>query len=227
MQPNNIHPFRNREPRLNIPTVVVVFVVINIAVFIWQDYILDWNEQNYFIVRFAFIPLVFGSEQTLEVLLTPVTSSFLHASWSHLGMNMLFMVVFGSPLARRMGVGGFIVFWIFTSAAGALFYYVLNTDSPIPVVGASGVVSAMLGAIARFGYGRSFFHPSLYGDVLPIRIAIRSRDIVTIMGFWLASNLLYGVTASWGGGAIAWQAHIGGLLAGFLAIGLFIPPRKK
>lgn len=226
MRNNNINSFRNREPMFNIPTVVVVCVVINIAVFVWEQYFLDSVARVSFSLRFAFTPLIFGSEQTPQVLLTALTYSFMHGSWSHIGMNMLFIVTFGSPLARRMGVGGFLIFWLVTAVAGALFYYIFNIDSPNSVVGASAVVSGMLGAIARFGYGRSFFHPALYGDILPIRIAIRSRDIVTIMGFWLICNLLYGVSESMFDGNIAWQAHIGGLLAGFLCVGLFIPKRK-
>lgn len=226
MQPNNIRPFRNHEPLFNIPGVVIAFVIINIAVFILESYFLDWEALSNFFYRFAFIPVVFGSEQSPQVLLTTITYSFLHASWSHIGMNMLFLVIFGSPLAKRMGVGGFIVFWIFTAAVGALFYFSLNLNSEIPVVGASAVVSGMLGGIARFGYGGSLLHPALYGDVLPINVAVRSRDIIIIMGFWLISNLFYGLSASIWGGSIAWQAHIGGLIAGFLSVGLFIPKRR-
>lgn len=223
MQPNNIRPFRQREPLFNIPGVIIAFVIINVAVYILESYFLDWEALSNFFYRFAFIPAIFGSEQSPQVFLTTITYSFLHASWGHVGMNMLFLVIFGSPLAKRMGVGGFIVFWIFTAAAGALFYFVLNLDSEVPVVGASAVVSGMLGGIARFGYGRSLLHPSLYGDVLPISVAIRSRDIIIIMGFWLISNLFYGLSASFLGGNIAWQAHIGGLIAGFFGVGIFIP----
>lgn len=226
MQPNNIHQFRNRQPMFNIPGVVLAFVVINIAAFIWQKYFLSWQVYDNFIFNFAFIPELFGMQQTSKVLLTTITYSFLHASWGHVGMNMLFVVVFGSQLAKRMGVGGFIVFWMFTAVFGALFYYIFNVNSSIPVIGASAVVSALLGAIARFGYGSSLLHPVIYGTILPIGVAIRSRDIITVMGFWLLSNLSYGVSASLFGGQIAWQAHIGGLIAGFLFVGFFIPRKK-
>jgi membrane associated rhomboid family serine protease len=125
----------------------------------------------------------------------------------------------------------FVVFWIATSVAAAGLHYALHVTDPSPLVGASGAISGMMGAAARFGFSidRRWGKPAFGGPVLPIPVVFRSRGVVTFLAVWMAVNLVTGLVGL-GGGAddqIAWEAHIGGFLVGFLAVGIFDRPKWR
>lgn len=153
-----------------------------------------------------------------------VTHSLLHGDFVHLAVNGVWLAVFGSPLAARLGAGRFILFWMATAAAGALTFVAMTPSEAVVLVGASGAISGMTGAAARFSFrvDRSVRPAVFLGRLPPIGDAARSPTAVSFVAMWLALNWVSGAGLLTGGDAgIAWQAHLGGFLAGFFGIGLF------
>jgi membrane associated rhomboid family serine protease len=169
---------------------------------------------------------------------TLVSYAFLHGDWTHLGMNVLWLAAFGAPVAQRFGAGRTIAFFLFTAAAGAGAHYLVHPVDLIPVVGASASVSGMMAAALRFIFqpgaplGPSIFAlrepgASAQAPALPLRRAWRDKRVVQFALLWFAINLVVGLLAKPLGiaeGGVAWEAHAGGFLAGFLFFGLFDPP---
>lgn len=219
-----------REPIFNLPGVVVLIIGVCVLVHLWRAYVLSDQADLAVIVRFAFWPVRYSGDYALDVyaLLAPVTYAFLHGGIAHLVVNMIWLAAFGSPLANRIGAARFMAFWVVTAIAAVALHFVLHAHDPVPLVGASGAISGMMGAAARFGFrierfdGRAGFG----GQVLSVGAVFRSRSTVTFLAVWMAVNLVMGL----GFGvpdmdsSIAWEAHIGGFLAGFFLIRLFDSP---
>jgi membrane associated rhomboid family serine protease len=139
----------------------------------------------------------------------------LHNDWTHLVINCLWLLAFGPVVARRLGSVLFLVFFLLCGLVGALAFLALNWGSPIPVVGASGAISGLMAAGLRMLPGQA---PWVEPGSAPLA-PLFSRQIVIFTAVWAAINLLAGVTGlGLGGesGLIAWQAHLGGFVAGLL-----------
>lgn len=220
-------PEPRREPVFNLPPVVVGLIAVCVGLHIVRFHVLTDMQDYWVLVRFAFIPLVYSGLYPIDVyaLAAPVTYAFLHGGLAHVAVNMIWLAAFGSPLANRIGTVRFLAFWVATSLAAVGLHYALHPVDPTPLVGASGAISGMMGAAARFGFrvDRSTGRAAFSGPVLPILAVFRSRAAVTFLIVWLAINFLmaFGFGASDDGGRIAWEAHIGGFLLGFLAVRLF------
>ena len=219
-----------REPVFNLARVVLVFIALCVIIHLLRLYVLDEEQDFDLILRAAFIPIRYSGQFTLDVFAftSPVTYSLLHGSLPHLAINMIWLAAFGSPLANRIGAVRFVIFWIATSIAAAGLHYVLHMTDQSPLIGASGAISGMMGAAARFAFriNRSTGKPAFGGAILPIPLVLRSRGVVTFLGVWMAVNLVTGLVGLGAGvgDQIAWEAHIGGFLVGFLAIGMFDHP---
>lgn len=217
-------PRGRREPVFNLPGVVTAIVAVCVLVHLIRSYVLTDAQDLALILRFAFIPLRYSGDYTLDLyaFVGPVSYSILHGGIAHLVVNMIWLAAFGSPLANRIGAARFLAFWVFTSLAAVGLHYMLHPLDAAPLVGASGAISGMMGAAARFGFrieriaGRAAFG----GPILSIPAVFRSRATVTFLAVWLAVNLLMGIGFGAPGvdARIAWEAHIGGFLAGFLAV---------
>ena len=170
---------------------------------------------------------------------TTVTYALLHADWAHIGLNAVWLLAFGSPVARRFGTWRFFAVLAVTAWAGAIVQWAAHPLDFIPVIGASAAVSGCMGASLRFmfqphvpmaaiidtdeeGRDEAFVQPAL-----TLRQVLTERRTVTFMVAWFATNLLFGLgSVSFGmGGPIAWEAHIGGFAAGLILFGLFDPVR--
>ena len=157
-------------------------------------------------------------------LVTPVTSMFLHGGWLHLLGNMMFLWVFGDNVEDSMGHGRFVVFYLLCGLAAAGAQMAINPGSPVPMVGASGAIGGVMGA-----------YVVLYPKAR-IRVLIFFGLIFTIvvpayfmLGYWFLLQLLGGLPSigqGGGGGGVAFWAHIGGFVAGALAISLFKDPQR-
>ncbi|RIK88449.1 MAG: rhomboid family intramembrane serine protease [Hyphomicrobiales bacterium] len=220
-------PARGREPMFNLPAVVVAFIVACVGIHLVRVWLLSPQQDLGLILRFAFFPLRYSGGYTLDVyaFLAPFTYSLLHGGLAHLAVNTIWLAAFGSPLANRIGPLRFLLFWALTSLAAVGLHYVLYKGDAVPLVGASGAISGMMGAAARFGFridrreGRAAFA----GRILSIPEVFASRTAVTFLVVWFAVNLVMGLGfgAPDDGGSIAWEAHIGGFLAGFLLVRAF------
>ncbi|MGE0279637.1 MAG: rhomboid family intramembrane serine protease [Rhizobiaceae bacterium] len=216
-----------RERAFNLPGIVLAAIVACVALHLISVYLLTDSQNIDLIVRGAFIPIRYtgGYEWDAFAFTSPVTYSFLHGGWAHLAVNMIWLAAFGSPLATRLGVWRFVLFWIATSIAAAGLHFALHSYDQAPLVGASGAISGMMGAAARFAFrvDRSGGLPSFAGPVLPVPLVLRMRGVLIFLGVWMVVNLLTGVFSLVPNmeESIAWEAHIGGFLVGFFGIGLF------
>lgn len=219
----------SREPVFNLPSIVVAAMGLCVALHLIRLYLLSPEEDFGLLLRAAFIPLRYSGEFEIDVyaLTSPISYAFLHGSVAHLLINMIWLAAFGSPLANRLGAVRFTAFWVVSALAAAALHYALHPLDHAPLVGASGAISGMMGAAARFGFqidhstGRAAFG----GRTLPVAMVFRSRTVVTFLLVWMAINLVSGFISFVPGeeSRIAWEAHVGGFLVGFLAIQYFEP----
>lgn len=150
-----------------------------------------------------------------------------HGGLLHLGFNCIWLLIFGAANARRLQRGGdlwggclWIALFALGGACGAITHIALHLESFIPLVGASGGVSAMMGAAVRFALRR----PSVFDEKYPPLMGLGSRPVVAFSAVWLFANVVFGLaplTQLAEGASIAWEAHIGGYVFGLLSISLF------
>jgi membrane associated rhomboid family serine protease len=227
----NLEP-RRREPAFNLPLVVVVLIAICVVAYAVSS---NLSDDDYFLLlRYvAFIPVRYSGQFALDwsAFTSLLTYAFLHGSIAHLAVNMIWLAAFGSPLANRLGTTRFLLFWAVTSACAAALHWILYMSEQGPLIGASGAISGMMGAAARFGFriDRSSGATAFSGVPLPIAVCLRSRAVVTFLSIWMLINLLTGLVRFAPGidDQIAWEAHIGGFLAGFLGIDWFEPRKHR
>lgn len=223
---SNAEPER-REPMFNMPPVVLGFIAICVAVHLVRVYLLDLDQDTWLLVRTAFIPIRYSGQFDLDFFAfsSPFTYALLHGGMAHLAINMVWLAAFGSPLANRIGALRFVLFFAVTGLAAAALHYAIYPNSQAPLVGASGAISGMMGAAARFGFqiDRSSGRPAFAGALEPFATVFRSRTVMTFLGVWMVVNLVTGLVGFAPGidSSIAWEAHIGGFLAGFFGIRFF------
>ena len=183
------------------------------------------------LLSFAFIPARYSIAQIYDYLpaaiyWTPVSYMMLHADWSHVLMNSVWMLVFGAVVAKRVGAARFFTICILGSLGGAGLHYTFHANDFIPVIGASAAVSACTGAAVRFAFpqGRRFGLDVSGSKRLGILQSITNPQAFAFIAIWFGINFLFGagiVNIAGEGQSIAWEAHIGGFLAGFLLFSLF------
>lgn len=262
---------RAREPVFNLPGIILAILALLIAVHALREYGLSGTQESYFLQALAFVPGQFtfavdpdavareltrlaeeGDRQRLMIaqfllgngqpkFWTPLTYAFLHADWTHLIVNGLWLTAFGAPVARRVGAGRLIALFAVTSLAGALAHYLTRPVDLAPVIGASAAVSGLTAAALRFIFqpGAPLGRQSWRGPLSPeqavrqpalgLAAAIRDRRVIQFAAIWFAINLAVGLLAvplGMSENAVAWEAHIGGFLAGFLLFSLFDPPQN-
>ena len=222
-----------RQPVFNLPAVVTALIVACVLVHVVRAYALSASQDLDLLVRFAFIPLRYSGEYAIDIYawVSPISYAFLHGDVFHLAINMIWLAAFGAPLANRIGVARFLAFWVATSLAAVGLHYILHAGDPTPLVGASGAISGMMGAAARFAFriDRSERHAAFTGPILSVAHVFTSRTTVSFLAIWMVINLAMGL--GFGGpdmgGRIAWEAHIGGFLMGFFALRLFDVPARR
>jgi membrane associated rhomboid family serine protease len=161
---------------------------------------------------------------------TLASYAFLHAGWEHVIFNSLWLLVFGSPVMIRFGLVRFALFFLVTAALAALFHTLFNPRDVHILVGASGAVSALTAAALRFAfiggaYGRQDFH----APAPPVPAMLRDKRVVAFVLVWFGLNLLAGLGMPLGASGdprIAWEAHVGGFLAGLALFPVFDPVRR-
>lgn len=222
------------QPMFNIPPVVVALIGLCVVVYLVQFYLLNDSQYLWFMLNFAFIPQRFsagGGFTDLSAWFTTISYSFMHGGFAHLAVNCVWFAAFGSPLAGRIGTRNFLLFWVLIAIVAAFTHYALYPDSNTPLVGASGAISGMMGAAARFGFRRVTYYtgsgrqvPAFGGPLLSVLQTLQNRTVLTFVGFWLIINVITGLYSTAPGelSGIAWEAHIGGFIAGFFGIALLL-----
>ncbi len=197
------------------PVFTYLFLALNIAVFLYQFMLGPANNQ--FVMEYGSIPSEIMSGQDYFTLFS---SMFLHGGWMHLIMNMLFLWVFADNIEATIGNIPFVVFYILGGLAASAGHIFFNMGSSIPCIGASGAISAVLGAYL-------VMFPKSKVKVLVIYF-FKSIHISAIwfLGFWFAQQFFSVFTTSSTGGGVAWWAHIGGFVFG-AAVGWFLRERDE
>jgi membrane associated rhomboid family serine protease len=165
---------------------------------------------------------------------TFVTYAFIHGDITHLAVNSIWFLPFGSAVARRFGNLRVIGFFVATAAAGALAHLVTHWGEFMPMIGASAAVSGFMAGAIRFTFQRggplAMFRneePTAYlVPAAPLSLALRDPSILVFLLAWFGLNLLFGIGSVGlpdGEQSIAWEAHIGGFVAGLLLFPLFDP----
>jgi membrane associated rhomboid family serine protease len=234
-----------REPMLTLPPALTAYVLL-IAV-IHLRVLLPPDLENWTVDMFGFIPRRYDS--TLLNVDFPggdgakvwsfVTYSLLHANLSHIGFNVLWLLPFGSALARRFGAVRFFLFMAVTAVAGALAHLLTHEHALAPMIGASASVSGTMAAAMRFAFVRGSFLSFNRGDAdaaarvpaLSLSRALRNSRVLAFLAVWFGVNIIFGVGSiaiGADGASVAWQAHIGGFFAGLVLFSLFDPvPRGR
>jgi len=237
-------PERNlTEPIFNVPLIVVATVAALVLVHVLRTYALTDEQDAEFLLTFAFVPARYGTDAAVigtfpggfgADLWTFFTYAFIHADWMHLGLNLAWLLPFGTALARRFGAWRYSVFMLVMAAFGALAHLITHIGAPVPMIGASAAISGAMAAAMRFVFQRggplglrSQHAVDAYRNpAAPLAVTLRDPRFLLFLAVWLGLNALFGLgTVSFGedGQQLAWQAHVGGFFAGLLLFDAFDP----
>lgn len=219
-------PFKDDNPTRRFPFVTIALIVANVAVFIFE--FLSISDHQSLAYAYGAMPqalLTFNTLQPVHPLVTIFTSMFMHGGLLHLGSNMLYLWIFGNNIEDKLGVVRFIIFYLLCGMVAAYTHAMTNPTSTVPMIGASGAVSGILGA-----YILLFPHARIHTLVFFIFfVQVVKLPAIIVIGFWIGIQFLNGLaghgTATSGG--VAWFAHIGGFIFGILTIKLFVTNRGR
>lgn len=199
------------ERAINLPPAILWLIVINLAVQALRLLLSDAIDDK-LVLQFGLVPANYTTDPGggwLSMLAAPITYQFLHGGWVHVGVNMLSLAAFGAPVERALGPRRFVLFYLLAGIVAGLVHVLIYSDSPDPVVGASGAVSGVFGAV-----------------LILLRRGGGLTSLLPVAGVWIALNVFFGITDLTPGAAgqpVAWAAHIAGFVFGLAAITLFLP----
>lgn len=221
-----------RQPFLLVPWPVLVLIgLLTIAYAAFA--LAPPGLEERILADFAFYPARYSHAFVLANRLNPGTLPeqalpfasymFLHAGLSHLAVNSIWLLPFGSVVAKRFGAIRFFVFFFLCGIAGAGVHLAFNWGSTLPVIGASGAISGLMGAAFRMI--RTYDGSTAGGEqAMPVLAPLFSRRIVIWSALWAVVNVVAGMTGLGAGTEvrlIAWQVHLGGYFAGLILAGPF------
>ena len=236
----------NREPLFNVPPVVSLLIAVFVIVHVCRVWLLTPEQNQYFIDVFAFMPARYENTWLMSQIMpgglgaefwTFVTYSLIHGSWLHLGVNAIWFLPFGSAIARRFGTVRFLAFYAVTAAAGAMAHLFTHGADNSVVVGASAAISGTMAGAMRFAFQRGGplsprrdYRANPYRvPAIPLVYVFSDPRVLIFIVVWFGINFLFGlgslpISGVGPGETVAWQAHIGGFLAGLLLFSWFDPP---
>jgi membrane associated rhomboid family serine protease len=236
-----------REKVFNVPGVVLALVALLALLHVVLAFGLTESETNDVLRQFAFTPLRYSPGAAPNDVIphwwgpqawTFVTYALLHADLNHLFFNLIWLLAFGVPVARRFGALRFLAFCAATAATGALAHLLTHWGSFAPMIGASAAVSGAMAGAMRFVFQRggplgllgSGDDDAYRVPAAPLTTMLRDPRVLGFLAVWFGINLLFGVGAlalPGVDGAVAWQAHVGGFLGGLLGFALFDPTPRE
>ncbi len=224
-------PLQDLNPRRNPPIVTWLLIFLNVCLFLYQI-TLTKEELQIFFQKWGFIPgLIFDAylntligHSPLMPYLTLITHIFLHGGWLHLIGNMWTLWIFGDNVEDRLGPFWFLIFYLVCGVVASLIHALIYTDSVVPLVGASGAISGVMGAYFRmYPLARILVLVPVF--FIPIFIEVPA---FLYLGLWFLIQLysgLFSLALPGSVSSIAWFAHLGGFLTGLLLYKVFC--RKK
>jgi len=220
-------PLRDDNPVRSTPVVTIALIALCVIAFLWE-LSLPSDAAEASVYYLGLVPAVlFGratlADSWLPPPLTIVTSMFLHGGLMHLAGNMLYLWIFGDNVEDRMGRGRFAAFYLLCGVIAALAQALPDTRSTIPMIGASGAVSGVLGAYIVL-YPRA---KVLVGVPLLIVFYTFRVPALVVLGVWFLGQLASTLAAAPGQGGVAFGAHVGGFLAGVVLVRWFVRDRRR
>lgn len=216
-------PFADDNPRNVTPYITIAVIGMCVLVFLWQI-TLGPESTEVVIYSYGMIParlfgeVAFPAElSAVPAWVTVFTSMFMHGGLMHLAGNMLFLWVFGDNIEESMGHFRFVIFYLACGVAAALTQSLLNPESAVPMIGASGAISGVLGAylvLHPFATIRVFIFLGIFATVTRV-------PAILVLGFWAFGQFISAAVTPLDQPGIAFWAHIGGFVAGMLLIPLF------
>jgi membrane associated rhomboid family serine protease len=205
-------PLRSSEPHYTRPTVTLLIIAANVAVFLFQLSMPSYL-QNRFIMHYGLVPDRFTYSSV-------ITSMFIHGGFLHIAGNMWFLWIFGRGVEDLLGHAKYLFLYFACGIAGALMFVLLNANSTVPTVGASGAIAGVMGAyLVKFPRAHII-------TLVFIIIFITTVDLPAafLLLYWFAIQFFSGVGSvgysQVSQGGVAWFAHVGGFLAGMLLVWL-------
>lgn len=220
-------PVHDDNPTHLTPWLTWGLIAACVLVFLWQSLSGDARFGAIIAGLGATPEVIFGRDNAMEDppwvpgWITVFTSMFLHGSWAHLLGNMLFLYVFGNNIEDAMGHGRFIVFYLLCGVAAVFAQALPDPASTVPMVGASGAISGVLGAYLLL-YPRARVLLALPPPLIFLTIGW-VRAVWVLLG-WFLMQLLMATMTGIGGSGVAFGAHIGGFVAGMVLVPLFKQP---
>ena len=188
------------------PVVTYILIALNVLFFL-----VEMSGGEAFIQRWAFVPRRFLADPAGDFL-TLFTAMFMHAGWLHLLGNMLYLWIFGDNVEDRFGHAKFVIFYLVSGIAATFAQLAFSADSAVPNLGASGAVAGVLGAYLLL-YPKGRVHVMMGRGVVP-------APALMVIGLWFVLQLFSGIGSVASnvdeGGGVAYMAHIGGFVMGFL-----------
>lgn len=236
-------PGGRSEPMLNAPAGIVWTLALLIAIHAGLDVLAD-SQREWWMLVLAFIPArlseggpMFVGDPPGAAVWSFVTHQFIHADWAHVGFNCAWLLAFGGAVAARVGMVRFALLGLASGIAGACLFLLLHWGDAVPMAGASGAVSGLMGGTCRFFFsamdlgGLHAFRdvPGLVPR-MSLRKTFADRRIRMLLGVWVVLNFATAIAAPYitsTGAVIAWEAHLGGFMFGLFSFALFDPFRKS
>jgi membrane associated rhomboid family serine protease len=229
---------------LNVPPVVTLTIAVMALVHAVRAFVLTARGDLEFLLLFSFIPARYSDPTCLvqsgvpegwgPQIWTFVTYGLIHGDLTHLGVNAVWLLAFGSAVARRFGAARFLAFSAVTAAAGAAAHLATHPGDCWPMVGASAAISGFMAAAIRFVFqaggplgllggnrGESYAIPAA-----PLLVILRDPRVIVFLAVWFGINIVFGLgslSPTSDEQSVAWQAHIGGFVAGLVLFPLFDP----
>lgn len=236
-----------REPAFNVPRSVLAFIIVLAAIHVVRG-LLSPASNEWVLLAFSFIPARYHLPQALDGLAIPgfdvpgarlwsfVSHMLLHGDWMHLGVNCLWMLAFGSVVARRLKASRFLLLSALAAAGGAAANLALHWGDFSLLIGASGAVSGQMAGAVRlmFAGGGSLatLNQQPYERVRALGLGetFRNKGALVFLGVWFIITIFAGAVSLGPPGEearIAWEAHVGGFVVGLLLFGLLDPRRRR
>jgi hypothetical protein len=210
-------PLRDDNPSQTVPFVMRTLIALNLAAFLFElslgtslrEFVLGWG-----LVPLRFAYAFSGAEPVAPTLVTALTSMFLHGGWIHLLGNLWYLWIFGDNVEDRLGHWGFLLFYFTGGLVAAAAHLVFNLGSPVPTIGASGAIAAVLGAYAVL------FPRARVVTLVPIFFFFQIIPLpaLLVLGLWFVVQIFTGTLSIGAGGGVAWWAHIGGFVFGMVVM---------
>lgn len=219
-------PYKDDNPTYTFPIVTIGLIALNVVVFTLQA--TSPADPRRIVLEYGAIPhflLTFTHIQPHHPVVTVFTSMFMHGGLLHLGSNMLYLWIFGDNIEDRLGHLRFLFFYILCGIAAAYSHAFTEPSSMIPMIGASGAVSGVLGAYLLLFPLAGVRTLVFFGFFVQ---AVR-LPAVLVIGLWIVIQFVNGILyrGLLGGGGVAWFAHIGGFLFGLFMVRFFRKHGRK